>query len=179
MKNIESYQFLKVIGKGNFGKVLLVKCKVDNQFYALKIIKKEILTDSIAVNFIKTEKQILESIYHPFIIKLHVTFQSEDKIYMLFDYCNGGDLFFHLQNKTRFTESQAKLYAAQLYLALTYLHKNNMLYRDIKPENIILDNTGNIKLIDFGLAKDKFDGVSVCTTLCGTSEYLGIYLFII
>jgi tRNA A-37 threonylcarbamoyl transferase component Bud32 len=167
------YIFLKVIGRGNFGKVILVKSRLDNCFYALKCLKKIEIAALKCENLIQTEKRVLEKIDHPFIIKLHVTFQTPEKLFMLFDYNNGGELFFHLQKKTRFSEELTRFYAAQLYLALCYLHHNNVLYRDIKPENIILDNMGYIKLIDFGLSKDKFYSDSVTGTLCGTSEYLG------
>jgi serine/threonine protein kinase len=172
-RRLDDYQLLKTIGKGNFGKVILVKSKVDNNFYALKCLKKSVIMDMKYTGQIKTEKKVLEKIDHPFIIKLHLTFQTPEKLYMLFDYNNGGELFFHLQQKTRFAEDAAKFYAAQLYLALSYLHFNNIIYRDIKPENIILDSMGYIKLIDFGLAKDKFHNDSLTSTLCGTSEYLG------
>jgi serine/threonine protein kinase len=172
-KRIEDYIFLKVIGRGNFGKVILVKSKLDNNFYALKCMKKVEIANLKCEGLIITEKRVLERIDHPFIIKLHLTFQTPEKLYMLFDYNNGGELFFHLQKKTRFSEDLVRFYGAQLYLALSYLHFNNVIYRDIKPENIILDNMGYIKLIDFGLSKDKFYTDSVTGTICGTSEYLG------
>jgi protein-serine/threonine kinase len=172
-KKVEDYVFLKVIGKGNFGKVILVKSKLDYNFYALKCMKKSELIEQRCEDLIKTEKRALENIEHPFVIKLHLTFETDEKLYMLFDYCNGGELFFHLQKKIRFSEELTRFYAAQLYLALSYLHFHNVIYRDIKPENIILDNMGYIKLIDFGLSKDKFYSESLTGTICGTSEYLG------
>jgi protein-serine/threonine kinase len=170
---LADYVFIKVIGKGNFGKVILVKSRIDNKYYALKCIKKKELIKRECVDLIKTEKRVLKKISHPFIIKLHESFQNDEKVYMLFDYTNGGDLFFHLNDKTRFSENVSKIYAAQLYLALEYLHRNNIIYRDLKPENILLDKNGNIKLIDFGLSKDNFDKFSRGTTMCGTGEYLG------
>jgi protein-serine/threonine kinase len=172
-KNIDDYILLKTIGKGNFGKVVLVKSKSDNNFYALKCLKKSEIIEMKCNHLIKAEKRVLEKIDHPFIIKLHLTFQTSEKLYMLFDYNNGGELFFHLQQKTRFNEELSCFYAAQLYLAISYLHHNNIIYRDLKPENIILDNSGYVKLIDFGLARDKFHSDSKTGTLCGTSEYIG------
>jgi serine/threonine protein kinase len=172
-KSIDDYILLKVIGRGNFGKVMLVKSKIDNNFYALKCLKKVDVIQMKCEQLIRSEKRILEDIDHPFIIKLHLTFQTPEKLYMLFDYNNGGELFFHLQNKIRFSEDVARFYAVQLYLALSYLHYNNIIYRDVKPENIILDKEGYIKLIDFGLAKERFYNDSLTGTLCGTSEYLG------
>jgi protein-serine/threonine kinase len=176
-KRVEDYVLLKVIGRGNFGKVVLVKSKIDSNFYALKCLKKAEISEMKCEHLIKAEKRVLEKVDHPFVIKLHQTFQTQDKLYMLFDYNNGGELFFHLQKKIRFSEELARFYAAQLYLALSYLHNKNVIYRDIKPENIILDNMGYIKLIDFGLSKDKFHSDSLTGTLCGTSEYLGKLVF--
>lgn len=171
-QEMSNYIFLKTIGKGNFGKVILVKNKLDQNFYALKCIKKEVIIKNKFFKQMKTEKKILMKIDHPFIIKLHSTFQTKFKIFMLFDYCNGGELFFHLQRKGRISEECAKFFCAQLYLALTYLHSNGILYRDLKPENIMLDKNGNIKLIDFGMSKDRFNPNKLTSTLCGTSEYL-------
>jgi len=121
---------------------------------------------------IKNEKKILENIDHPFIIKLRFTFQNKDKIFMAFDYYNGGELFFHLQRHRRFSENLTRFYAAEIYLALKHLHSLNILYRDLKPENIILDKFGHIKLIDFGLAKKSKKSSDLTSTVCGTNEYI-------
>jgi serine/threonine protein kinase len=178
-KSVDDYVFLKVIGRGNFGKVVLVKSKDDNNFYALKCMKKSNIAELKCETLIKTEKRTLEKIDHPFIIKLHLTFQTPDKLFLLLDYCNGGELFFHLQKKIRFSEELSKFYAAQLYLAISYLHFNNIIFRDLKPENVILDNMGYLKLIDFGLCKDKFYTDSLTATICGTPEYLGKPFYLI
>ena len=171
---LENYILLKTIGKGNFGKVLLVKSRVDGQFYALKVLKKVDIIKSQYIDRIKTEKRVLEKIKHPFIIKLFSTFQSTEKIFFLTELCNGGELFFHLQRKKRFSENCVKFYGAQLYLALSFLHSNGIIYRDIKPENIMFEKEGNIKLIDMGMVKDKFISHDLKNTVCGTSEYLRI-----
>jgi tRNA A-37 threonylcarbamoyl transferase component Bud32 len=170
--NINNYIPIKTIGKGYFGKVLLVKSRIDSNFYALKIIKKANLIKSKSVDHIKSEKCILQKTDHPFIIKMYSTFKTEDKLFMLFEYINGGEIFYHLQRRRRFSEDCVKFFAAQLYLVLNYLHKNSIIYRDLKPENILLDRNGNIKLIDFGLAKDKFNPEKLLKTVCGTSEYM-------
>jgi tRNA A-37 threonylcarbamoyl transferase component Bud32 len=177
--NIKNYTFLKVIGKGNFGKVCLVKSNIDGEFYAIKEIKKDFLIQSKTIANIMTEKRIMENINHPFIIKLNSCFKNEEKLYFVFDYCNGGELFFHLQKKRFFQEKVVKFIAAELYLALKYLHSNGIIYRDIKPENIILDKNGDIRLIDFGLAKDKFKPGDLTKTACGTSEYLRMFIYLI
>lgn len=175
--DLSNYEFIKTIGKGNYGKVILTKCKLDNTLYAIKSIKKELILKQACYDQIKSEKKILSNINHPFIIKLHHNFQTKDKIYFIFEYGKGGDMFFHLQKVRRFSENEVKIYAAQLFLALEYLHNNNILYRDIKPENIIMDCKGNIKLIDFGLAK-YFESESIIKTLCGTKEYIRNYYLI-
>jgi hypothetical protein len=170
--NVGNYTFLKTIGKGNFGKVLFVKSKVDGNFYALKVLKKINVIKSNIIERIKTEKRVLEKIEHPFIVKLHSSFQSPDKIFFLMDLCNGGEIFFHLHKKKRFSEECVKFYSVQLYLALSFLHSKGIIYRDLKPENIMLDINGIIKLIDMGMVKDKFQEHSKINTVCGTSEYL-------
>ena len=171
-KALGNYEMIKVIGRGTYGKVLLVKNKLDNSIYALKILNKANILKSDNIECLKSEKDILLNIVNPFIVKLHYTFQNDEKIFMAFDYHNGGELFFHLQRFNYFTESMSKFYAAELYCALTYLHKNKIVYRDLKPENVILDLQGHIKLIDFGLATkikpDKFN----CSSFCGTVEYI-------
>ena len=100
--------------------------------------KKSNIIKSENIDCLKNEKEILMNVNCPFIIKLQYTFQSEEKVFMAFDYHNGGELFFHLQRFNYFTERMAKFYAAELYCALTYLHKNKIIYRDLKPENLLM-----------------------------------------
>lgn len=116
-----------------------------------------------------SERRILAQLRHPFIVSLKYAFQSTDKLYLVTEYCKGGELFFHLKRMRSFTLEMAKFYCAELTLALEYLHYNNIIYRDLKPENILLDEEGHIKLADFGLSKD---GISLTKTFCGTPEYI-------
>lgn len=139
---------------------------------ALKCIKKSQIIKNKNIENIKNEKKILERLEHPFIINLRFTFQNKEKIFMAFDYYNGGELFYHLSKHRRFSENLARFYAAEIYLALRYLHKEHVVYRDLKPENIILDRTGHIKLIDFGLAKGGISPCNLTSTICGTNEYI-------
>ena len=137
----------------------------------------------------KTERRILAEVAHPFILSLRFAFQTSSKLYMLTDYCPGGELFFHLKRVKSFTESTMRFYAAQISLALAYLHQHGIIYRDLKPENILLDRDGNCKLTDFGLSKivdsralgdlpeTQHPPPSECLvvaglTFCGTPEYL-------
>jgi protein-serine/threonine kinase len=172
VKDMSCFDVLKVIGRGTFGKVILVKNKMDNQLLALKCIKKQQIIKNKNIENIKNEKKTLEKIEHPFIIKMRYTFQNREKIFLAFDYYNGGEMFFHLQKQKRFTENLAKFYAAEIFLALTYLHKEKFIYRDLKPENVIIDKNGHIKLIDFGLAKGNISSTNLTGTICGTNEYI-------
>jgi len=129
VKDLSCFESLKVIGRGTFGKVVLVRLINDKQLLALKCMKKLQILKNKNIQNIKNEKKILEKINHPFIIKLRFTFQTKEKIFMAFDYYNGGELFFHLQKQRKFTEKLAKFYAAEIYLALKYLHSNNIIYR--------------------------------------------------
>jgi len=172
VKDLSCFDVLKVIGRGTFGKVILVRNKYDQSLLAIKCIKKHQIIKNKNIENIKNEKRILEKIEHPFIISLRYTFQNKEKIFMAFDYYNGGELFFHLQKQRRFSENLARFYAAEIYIALRYLHKQKYVYRDLKPENIILDKTGHIKLIDFGLAKEDISPSNLTNTICGTNEYI-------
>ena len=127
---INDFTTLKVIGKGSYGKVLLVEKKDDKKIYAMKILKKKAMIKRNQVTHIKTERKIMELIDHPFIVKLRYAFQSPQKLYMVMDYCPGGELFFHIQRVERFNEEAVKFYGAQLVLALDHLHKNNIIYRE-------------------------------------------------
>lgn len=107
---------------------------------------------------------------HPFLVSLHYAFQSPERIFFILDYVNGGELFYHLRKKIRFTEKETKFYAAELILALDHLHSLGFVYRDIKPENILLDSEGHLKLTDFGLSKALGNEAQDLTnTLCGTA----------
>jgi serine/threonine protein kinase len=171
--DISNFDKIKVIGRGTFGKVILVKSKDDNRLYALKCVKKIHILKTNNLQNILSEKKIYSKIDSPFIIKLRQTFQDKEMVYFLFDYYNGGELFFHIQRVKRFSEEMVKFYAAEIYCALEYLHSKKIIYRDLKPENIVLDLDGHIKLIDFGLAKDfNSKKIDFCSTFCGTNEYI-------
>ena len=115
---------------------------------------------------------ILERINHPFIVKLHYAFQTPERLYFVIDFLNGGELFFHLRKEQRFTEERARYYAVEIILALECLHEVGVIYRDLKPENVILDSDGHIKITDFGLSKLFQTGEKMTYSFCGTPEYL-------
>jgi serum/glucocorticoid-regulated kinase 2 len=167
----DDFELLTVIGKGSFGKVMQVRKKDDGKIYAMKVLRKDTIVARKQVAHTKAEKNILMRIQHPFIVNLNYAFQTKDKLYMILDYINGGELFFHLKKEGRFTESRVKLYAAEIVCALAHLHSLDIVYRDLKPENILLDSEGHICITDFGLSK-KLEAEGDTHTFCGTPEYL-------
>lgn len=169
--NLDDFDLLKVVGKGNFAKVLQVRKKDTGKIYAMKILNKVKLAESDQVEHIKTERAVLQYVEHPFLVKLHFAFQNKEKLYMVMDFVNGGELFFHLKREKRFSEPRVKLYAAELFLALDHIHKHNVVYRDLKPENVLMDREGHVLLTDFGLAK-ILSNQDRTHTFCGTPEYL-------
>jgi serine/threonine protein kinase len=139
----------------------------------MKILKKAHLVKRRQIERTRTERKVLSVVDHPFIMKLHYAFQTEDKLYFVLDYCPGGELFFHLSRFRKFPERVAKFYAAELLLALGHLHKRGIIYRDLKPENVLLDADGHVKLGDFGLAKAGIrHPCEGAISMCGTPEYM-------
>jgi len=115
---------------------------------------------------------LVENINHPFLVGLHYSFQTSDKLYFVLTYLNGGELFFHLQKEKTFDEARARFYSAEIASALGYLHSKDIIYRDLKPENLLLDAEGHVVLTDFGLCKEGIKGNATTATFCGTPEYL-------
>jgi serum/glucocorticoid-regulated kinase 2 len=176
--SLDDFELLRLIGTGSFAKVLLVRHKDTGQLFAMKVLKKEELFRRNQIDHTKTERLILATLRHPFMVKLRYSFQNEHKLYMVLDFVRGGELFYHLRRAGRFTEEQARFYVAEVILALDYLHRHDVIYRDLKPENILLGHDGHIKLTDFGLSKKGITSVGgkgegqTATTFCGTPEYL-------
>lgn len=169
--NLNHFQIIRVIGRGSFGKVLLVKKVTNNKCYAMKILKKENIDNQNKYKHTVEERKILQSANHPFLVHLLYAFQTPTKLYFVMDLINGGELFQHLKRTGPFSEQKARFYISEIILALDYLHRNKIIFRDIKPENILLDRDGHVKITDFGLAKNM--GQSDLTyTICGTPEYL-------
>ncbi|KAF9942659.1 hypothetical protein BGZ67_000473 [Mortierella alpina] len=161
--------FSLVLGTGTFGRVYLTKFRHNQTYYAMKVLKKSEVVRLKQVEHINSEKQILSQVHFPFIVNLFTTFQDESNLYMLLEYVIGGELFSHLRKAGRFTNDMTRFYAAEIVLAIEYLHSRDVIYRDLKPENLLLDSAGHIKITDFGFAKRVEDRT---WTLCGTPEYL-------
>jgi len=168
---IEDFELKKLIGKGSFGRVWQVEMKKNRKVYALKILKKKDLVKRKQVTHTNTERRILANITHPFLVSLRYAFQTTTKLYMVMDFFNGGELFFHLQKEGKFAEPRACFYAAEICLGIECLHSRHITYRDLKPENILLDFDGHIKITDFGLSKQLIS-TDLTRTFCGSPEYL-------
>jgi len=150
-----------------------VRRKDNGKIYAMKVLDKKHILEHNEVEHTLAEKNILQRINHPFLVNLNYSFQTEDKLYFILDYVNGGELFFHLQKEKKFTEDRVRFYSAEILLALEHLHCNGIIYRDLKPENILITSDGHICLTDFGLCKEGIDREDDKTgTFCGTPEYL-------
>ena len=152
----EDFLPIRLLGKGSFAKVVLVRKKDDNKIYAMKVIVKESVLEHQRVQDVFTERGVLQRSTHPFLCKLHWTFQSEHKLFFIMDYYHGGDLdgYLNRQPNNKLKPFTARLYAAEVLMALTYLHDNGIIYRDLKPENILMGADGHPCLSDFGLSKD-------------------------
>ena len=168
---IEDFELMKVLGKGAFGKVMLAQKKDNKRIYAIKVLKKQQIVELDQLEHTKAEKLILQHVNHPFLVGLEYAFQTPEKLYFVMEFMQGGELFQHLRNKKRFDEEQAKFYAACITLGLGHLHNKNYIYRDLKLENLLLDEYGYAKLTDFGLAK-FISSDEKALTFCGTPEYL-------
>jgi len=170
---LSQYEIVKVIGKGSFGKVFLVREKRTGTILAMKVLKKDYIIQKNQVEHTKTERSVLGHVRHPYIVGMVKAFQTKDKLFFLLDYCAGGELFFQLGKVGQFEESRAKFYAAQITLAIEYMHARDIIYRDLKPENVLLDERGNVRLTDFGLSKEGVrDSSEGANSFCGTPEYI-------
>jgi len=168
----DQFDLLRVLGQGSFGKVFLVR-KIRGQdagsLYAMKVLRKATLKVRDRIRT-KMERNILADVEHPFIVRLHYAFQTEGKLYLILDFLRGGDLFTRLSKEIMFTEEDVKFYLAELALALEHLHSLGIIYRDLKPENLLLDSDGHIAVTDFGLSKENLEDKAY--SFCGTVEYM-------
>ncbi|KAL0486532.1 serine/threonine-protein kinase nrc-2 [Acrasis kona] len=152
------FEKVRLLGRGDVGKVYLVHLRgapKDSQYYAMKVLEKQDMINRKKVQRCLTEREILSSSRHPFIVTMYASFQDEDKLYMLMEYCAGGELFRVLQTQPNkcLCESSVRFFIAEVLLALEYLHKVGVVYRDLKPENVLLHESGHIRLTDFDLSK--------------------------
>lgn len=186
---LEHFNFLAVLGKGNFGKVMLAETKATKKLYAIKVLKKEFIIENDEVESTKSEKRVFliaNKERHPFLLNLHACFQTETRVYFVMEYISGGDLMLHIQ-RGQFGSKRAqsvkqiqflikadmfRFYAAEVCLALKYFHENGVIYRDLKLDNIMLTLDGHIKVADYGLCKEEMWYGSSTSTFCGTPEFM-------
>jgi serine/threonine protein kinase len=172
---VDDFDLLKVLGKGSFGKVMLVRHKGTQQIHAMKTLRKSQLLRRNQLAHTATERGVLQKITSPFLMSLDYAWQSDTKLYMVMGFCQGGELFHWLKKQKRFSLKRVLLYTAEMLLAIETLHSHDVVYRDLKPENVLLNAQGHVKLTDFGLSKEGVSGAGSeegTSTFCGTPEYL-------
>ena len=189
---------LKVLGEGAYGEVFLVRHRTTGTKLAMKVLSKAAMVEHGAVENTKTEREILLRVRHPFVVQMHYAFQTAEKLFMVMDYVNAGDLYSHMCSKKRFSEKVMKIWIAEIALAVGYLHEVGVVFRDLKPENVLLDERGHAHLTvrpptparraprcsacsrlsrrrcaqDFGLSKTVESWGDKLMTFCGTPYYL-------
>ena len=145
------------IGRGGFGKVWKVKCKLNNKYYAMKIMSKLKIIKKNSVKNINNEKKFLSVLHNPFLVNMICSFQDNDNLYLVMDLLLGGDMRFHINRKAIYNrkkdENQLKFVAGCVLIGLKYIHENNIIHKDIKPENLVYDSKGYIHITDFGISK--------------------------
>ncbi|KRZ07199.1 Protein kinase C iota type [Trichinella zimbabwensis] len=175
---IDDFNLLKVIGRGSYAKVLQVEYKKTGQLYAMKVIKKTMVTDEEDIDWVQTEKHVFETASnHPFLVGLHSCFQTSSRqdtilLFFVIEFVPGGDLMFHMQRQRRLPEEHARFYSAEIILALYFLHSGGIIYRDLKLDNVLIDADGHIKLTDYGMCKEGVGIGDTTSTFCGTPNYI-------
>jgi len=168
---LADYELKDILGTGSFGKVRLVRHKKTSSIFALKQLAKSLILRTKQLEHIMAEKNILAQLQFPFIVQFFGSLQDEKHVYLVLEYVIGGEFFTHLRSANRFPNDTGRFYAAGVVLAFEHLHDQDIIYRDLKPENLLLDNVGYVKVTDFGFAK-RVDPTIKTWTLCGTPEYL-------
>ena len=152
-QSVENYESIAIIGRGAFGEVHVCRDKTTDEIVAIKKIKKEELSNKNQIIHIKNEQLFMSKVKSPWIVELKASFQDNDYLYLVMEFVQGGDLMNILIKKDILTEEEARFYIAEIILAVESIHKLDCIHRDIKPDNILIDKDGHIKLTDFGLAK--------------------------
>ena len=168
----KDFDILQILGKGSFGEVFLVQKKDTRQMYAMKVLRKDKIMGQNLIKYAKTERNVLSYVRHPFIVSLNFAFQTPEKLFLILDYCPGGDLGFQISKEKRFDEFRSRVYVCEVLLALEELHRRDIIFRDLKPDNIVLDEEGHAMLTDFGLSKEGVYDNVMAKSFCGSVAYL-------
>ncbi|XP_048044967.1 serine/threonine-protein kinase 32B-like isoform X12 [Megalobrama amblycephala] len=174
--SFDHFQILRAIGKGSFGKVCIVQKTDSRKMYAMKYMNKQKCIERDEVRNVLRELQVMQRLQHPFLVNLWFSFQDEEDLFMVVDLLLGGDLRFHLQQNVHFKEETVKLYLCELALALCYLQREHIIHRDIKPDNILLDEHGHVHIADFNVATVLKDSEKA-TSMAGTKPYMAPEVF--
>uniref|UniRef100_A0A669CBM5 protein kinase C n=1 Tax=Oreochromis niloticus TaxID=8128 RepID=A0A669CBM5_ORENI len=167
------FDLIRVIGRGSYAKVLLVRLKKNEQMYAMKVVKKELVHDDEV-----RQEMLFFNFYITFILgvsdvtSVHKCSHSVSRLFLVIEYVNGGDLMFHMQRQRKLPEEHARFYAAEICIALNFLHEKGIIYRDLKLDNVLLDHEGHIKLTDYGMCKEGIRPGDTTSTFCGTPNYI-------
>ncbi|CAD8117871.1 unnamed protein product [Paramecium sonneborni] len=170
--SLRDFTLVKCIGVGGFSRVYLVRKRDNGKFYALKLIDKNFIMENQKEVIVQNERDIMVNMDNEFITPLHFAFETKYYIAFVLDYCAGGELFYHLRKLKRLSEENAKQYFVEICIGMAYLHSQNIVYRDIKPENILLDLNGHLLLSDFGLSKPNMSNEDYAYSFCGSPEYM-------
>uniref|UniRef100_A0A1I8IV38 Protein kinase domain-containing protein n=1 Tax=Macrostomum lignano TaxID=282301 RepID=A0A1I8IV38_9PLAT len=170
--SFNSFNILRAIGRGAFGKVCIVQLKGSKRMFAMKYMNKLACIEKDAVSNVLREVRIIASLDFPYLVNLWFTFQDVEDMFVVVDLLLGGDLRFHIQHGVRFSEEAVRLALAQMALALDYLRSRRILHRDIKPDNLIFDEVGNLHLTDFNVAAVLPEG-GLASSIAGTKPYMG------
>ncbi|CAD8082549.1 unnamed protein product [Paramecium primaurelia] len=170
--SLKDFEFIKCIGMGGFSKVYLVKEIKTGKYFAMKLIEKGPIIQQNKQQIIQNERDIMCLIDDPFVVKMYYAFESRKYFVFVLEYCSGGELFFLLRKIKRMSEKDAFFYFSEICLGMKTLHSNNIIYRDIKPENILIDLDGHIRIADFGLSKPNMIETEDAYSFCGSSEYM-------
>lgn len=168
----DDFNIVKVLGRGSFGEVFQVQHKRTYQEYAMKILRKNKVARGNLLRYAMTERNILSYVRHPYIVSLHYAFQTSTYLVLVLELCPCGNMQSLIHREKRLSESLARLYSAEVLLALEHLHERNIVFRDLKPENVVLDSEGHCKLTDFGLSKEEVEGLKGTRSFCGSLAFL-------